>query len=95
MSDIYEDIERLGKLSNSINDLLKKSDFEKDLSVCSLLQKEYPAQIDGIARLAEVYESMGKYAKAAKYYYKSAEFAVKNEGFDQKSIDMFLEWNLR
>ena len=91
MSDIYEDIGCLDKLSNSINDLLKKRDFEKALSVCSQLQKEYPAQIDGIARLAEVYEAMGDYAKAAKYYYNSAEFAVKNEGFDQESIDMFLE----
>lgn len=91
MSDIYEDIDNLDKLSNSINSLLKKRDFEEALSVCSHLQKEYPAQIDGIARLAEVYEAMGDYAKAAGYYHKSAEFAAKNEGFDQESVDMYLE----
>jgi len=91
MSDIYKDIENLGKLSNSINDLLKKRDFEKALSVCSQLRKEYPAQIDSIARLAEVYEAMGEYAKAAEYYRKSAEFAATNEGFDQESVDSYLE----
>lgn len=91
MSDIYKDIENLGNLSNSVNDLLKKRDFEKALSVCSQLRKEYPAQIDSIARLAEVYEAMGEYAKAAEYYRKSAEFAATNEGFDQESVDLYLE----
>jgi len=93
--DYFDDIRQLDKLSNSINDLLKKRDFEKALSVCRQLQKKYPDQIDGISRFAQVYEDMGECAKAAKYYRKSAEFAAANEGFDQESIDMYLEDAMR
>lgn len=94
-SDLYDDINTLDNLSNSINDLLKKSDFEKALAVCRQLLKKYPGQIDGISRFAQVYEAMGEHAKAAEYYRKSAEFAATNEGFEQESVDMYLEDAMR
>lgn len=94
-SDLYDDINTLDKLSNSINDLLKKSDFEKALAVCRQLLKKYPGQIDGISRFAQVYEATGEHAKAAEYYRKSAEFAATNEGFEQESVDMYLEDAMR
>ena len=78
-------------MSNSINSLLKKSDFKKALAVCRQLLKKYPEQIDGISRFAQVYEAMGERVKAAEYYRKSAEFAATNEGFNQDSVDMYLE----
>jgi len=89
--DYYADIIALDELSNSINSLLKKNDFEKALAACRQLLKKYPEQIDGISRFAQVYEAMGERVKAAKYYRKSAEFAATNEGFDQDSVDMYLE----
>jgi len=78
-------------LSNSINDLLEKRDFKKARAVCRQLLNEYPEQIEGISRFAQVYEAMGERVKAAEYYRKSAEFAATNEGFDQDAVAMYLE----
>ena len=89
--DDYADIIALDELSNSINSLLEKNDFEKALAACRQLLKKYPEQIDGIFRFAQVYEAIGERVKAAEYYRKSAEFAAINEGFDQDSVDMYLE----
>ena len=79
------------ELSNSINDLLEKSNFKKARAVCRQLLNEYPEQIESISRFAQVYEAMGERVKAAEYYRKSAEFAATNEGFDQEAVDMYIE----
>ena len=50
----------------------------------------YPDQIDGIDRLAEVYEARGENKKAAEYYRKAAEFAQSKPGFDREAIEWFL-----
>ena len=50
----------------------------------------YPDQIDGIDRLAEVYEARDNNKKAAEYYHKAVAFAQKNPGFDQDGIDWYL-----
>lgn len=94
-SDFYADIIDYDELSNSINDLLKESNFEKALAVCGELLKKYPEQIDGISRFAQVYEAMEDRVKAAKYYRKSAEFAATHEGFEQVAVDMYLEDAMR
>jgi len=89
--DYTDDIIAFIELSNSINDLLEKRDFKKARAVCRQLLNEYPEQIEGISRFAQVYEAMGERVKAAEYYRKSAEFATTNEGFDQDAVDMYLE----
>ena len=94
-SDFYADIIAYDELSNSINDLLKESNFEKALEVCRELLKKYPEQIDGISRFAQVYEAIGERAKAAEYYRKSAEFAATHEGFEQEAVDMYIEDAMR
>lgn len=81
----------IDKLSNSINGLLRKRDFEGAKAVCRQLLNEYPDQIDGISRYAQVYEAIGDRKKAAEYFHKAAEFATVNEDFDQESVDMYLE----
>ena len=86
-----DDIIGFIELSNSINDLLEKRDFKKARAVCRQLLNEYPEQIEGISRFAQVYEAMGEKVKAAEYYRKSAEFAATDEGFDQDAVDMYLE----
>lgn len=78
-------------LSNSINDLLARKDFKKAQAVCQQLLSEYPDQIEGISRFAQVYEAMGERTRAAEYYRKSAEFAATHEGFDQEAVDTYLE----
>jgi len=90
-SGYTDDITVFIELSNSINDLLERRDFKKAQAVCRQLLNEYPEQIEGISRFAQVYEAMGDRVKAAEYYRKSAEFAAVNEGFDQEAVDMYLE----
>ena len=86
-----KDVMALDKLSNSINSLIEKKDFQKAQAVCQQLLDDYPDQIDGISRFAQVHEAMGDNVKAAEYYRKSAEFATVNKDFDQESVDMYYE----
>ena len=86
-----KDVIDLDNLSNSINTLIEKKDFQKAQAACQQLLDEYPDQIDGFSRFAQVYEAMGENVKAAEYYRKSAEFATVNKGFDQESVDMYYE----
>jgi len=80
----------LDKLSNSVVDLIKENKLNEAEAVSHKLLAEYPDQIDGLNRLAMVYEARGDKSKAAEYYRKAADFAKSNEGFDQKAIDRFL-----
>ena len=59
--------------------------------MCQRLLEEYPEQIDGLHRFAELYEAKGEKQQAAEYYFKSAEFAKQADGFEQASIDNFME----
>ena len=86
-----KDVIALDNLSNSINSLIEKKDFQKAQAVCQQLLDDYPDQIDGISRFAQVHEAMGDNVKAAEYYRKSAEFATVNKDFDQESVDMYYE----
>jgi len=80
----------LDKLSNSVVDLIKENKLDEAEAVCRKLLAEYPDQVDGFNRFAQVYEARGDKSKAAEYYRKAADFAKSNESFDQKAIDRFL-----
>ena len=80
----------LDKLSNSVVDLIKENKLNEAEAVSHKLLAEYPDQVDGFNRFAQVYEARGDKSKAAAYYRKAADFAKSNEGFDQKAIDRFL-----
>ena len=80
----------LDKLSNSVVDLIKHNKLDEAEAVSRKLLDEYPDQVDGLNRLAMVYEARGEKRKAAQYYREAADFAKSNEGFDQKAIDRFL-----
>ena len=84
---VYTEIDQL---SNSVNDLIKENKLDEAEAVSRRLLAEYPDQIDGLNRLAMVYEARGEKRKAAEYYRKAADFAKSNEGFDQEAIDWFL-----
>jgi len=85
---VYTDIDQL---SNSVIDLIKENRLDEAEAVCQKLLSDFPDQIDGISRWAEVYEARGDKEKAAEYYLKAANFANSNEGFDQESINWYKE----
>jgi len=84
---VYTEIDQL---SNSVNDLIRENKLNEAEAVSRRLLAEYPDQIDGLNRLAMVYEARGENRKAAEYYLKAANFAKSHEDFDQKTIDWFL-----
>jgi tetratricopeptide (TPR) repeat protein len=81
----------LDNLSNQVPALIRQNKYVEAEGVCRRLLDEYPDQIDGLHRLAELLEAKGEYQQAAEYYLKSAEFARQNDGFEQASIDNFME----
>ena len=80
----------LDQLSNSVVDLIKQKKLDEAKAVSLKLLDEYPDQIDGLNRLAMVYEARGEKRKAAEYFKKAYRFAMSNEGFDQTTVDWFL-----
>jgi tetratricopeptide (TPR) repeat protein len=84
---VYTDLD---KLSNSVVDLIKENKLDQAEVVSRRLLADYPDQIDGLNRLAQVYEARGQRSKAAGYYRKAADFAKSMPGFDHKSVEGFL-----
>ena len=78
-------------LSNSVWEYIKGEKWDKAEDACKRLLKEYPDQIDGLHRSAELWEARGNTGKAAEYYKKAADFAKEAEGFDQSTIDSFTQ----
>lgn len=83
---IYTDLD---ELSNQVWDLIKLKKFVQAEEICRRLLEQYPDQIDGLHRYAEVFEAQEEKQKAAQYYRKAADFAEHAEGFDQDSVDYF------
>lgn len=80
----------LDQLSNSVMDLIKHNKLDEAEVVSKKLLNEYPDQIDGFERLAQVYEARGEKQTAADYYQKAAEFAKTMPGFDPQSVEYYL-----
>ena len=51
------EVDDLDDLSNSVLDLIDGGKFDEAESVCNELKKRYPDQVDGIERMAMVYEA--------------------------------------
>ncbi len=79
----------LDKLSNQVPELITQGKYDEAEKACQTLLTEFPEQIDGLHRLAEVFEARGENLKAAEYYLKTAEFAVQAEGFEKESVEFF------
>jgi tetratricopeptide (TPR) repeat protein len=78
-------------LSNSVIDLIDAKKFNEAESICNELSKRYPDQVDGIERMAMVYEARGEKEKAVEYYLKTAKFMRSNPGFDKEGIQWALD----
>ncbi len=76
----------LDDLSNSVLDLVRCGKLEEAEEVCRQLLTEYPDQVDGLDRLAGVYEAKGEKLQAAEYHRKAADFMRTHPGFDEVSI---------
>lgn len=82
----------LDKLSNSVMGLIKENRLDEAEAVSRRLLSEYPDQIDGLERLAQVHEARGENRKAVEYYRKAADFAKSMPGFDKQSVKMYLDF---
>lgn len=85
---VYTDLDNL---SNKIPELIDQLKFNEAEELCKQLRTQYPEQIDGLHRSAELYEAMGDKEKARSYYNKAANFALLDGGFDRRTIDRFRE----
>ena len=81
----------LNQLSNSIWKYIKAENWDKAEESCEKLLKEYPDQIDGLHRSAELWEARGDNSKAVEYYKRAADFAKKANGFTQGTMDLFMQ----
>ena len=81
----------LDQLSNSVLTYIKTKNWKEAEAVCKKLLTQYPDQVDGLHRLAAMWEARGNNSRAADFYRKAADFAKKAMGFDQKTIDFFME----
>ena len=83
---VADEIDVLDELSNSVLDLIRSGQLEEAEAVCQRLLTEYPDQVDGLDRLAMVYEAKGDRDKAAEYYRKAADFMRSHPGFDEEGV---------
>ncbi len=79
-------VTELDALSNSVKGLVEAGDLDAAEAACRRLLEEYPDQVDGIWRLATVYEARGDRALAATRYRDAAEFMRSHDGFDEEII---------
>jgi uncharacterized protein YecA (UPF0149 family) len=83
---VYTDLD---DLSNQVPNLIDQKEYAEAEAVCEKLMEQYPEQIDGLHRYAEMYEARGELQKAADYYHRTADFAEKAEGFGKESAEFF------
>lgn len=81
----------LDNLSNSVVYLINTGDLDAAEVACRRLQMQYPDQVDGVWRLAMVYEARGDHACAAKYFREAADFMRANDGFDEEGVADMIE----
>jgi tetratricopeptide (TPR) repeat protein len=79
----------LDELSNQVPKLIKQEKYDEAEEVCRKLLEQYPDQIDGLHRSAELFEAMADYEKAITFYSLTADFANQADGFEQKSVEYF------
>ena len=79
----------LDDLSNQVPGLITQGKYDEAKEACRTLREQYPDQIDGLHRSAELFEAMEDYDKAITFYKLTAEFAEQAEGFGEESVEFF------
>ncbi len=83
---VYTDLD---DLSNQVPELIKQKKYAEAEEVCQKLLEQFPDQIDGLHRSAELFEAMADYEKAITFYNQTANFAEQADGFEQKTVEYF------
>ena len=91
MEQLYKEVQELDDLSNSVVDLIQSKRFDAAEKVCQKLLREYPDQVDGLDRLAELHMAKGEKGKTLYYHRKIVEFMHSHEGFDLENIKWHTE----
>lgn len=81
--------DELDDLSNQIPDLIHAGQLDRAEALGLELLNRFPGQIEGMERLATVYEARGEVSKAIDYYRKAATFATLAPGFDPEVAKEF------
>jgi tetratricopeptide (TPR) repeat protein len=97
MTEIDEDddpfdpeLDELERLSNSVVDLIESGRFDDAERACLELERRYPDQIDGLDRMAMVYEARGRIEEAIEWYGRCLDFIEANPGgFDEESKSFY------
>jgi tetratricopeptide (TPR) repeat protein len=77
------DDDDLDHLSNSIVDLIHAGRLDQAEAAARDLMRRFPDVIDGLERLAHVYEARGDKAQAASHYRQAVELARRTTGLDE------------
>ena len=85
--DLEED--ELDHASNHVLDLIEAGQLAAAESAARALMKQFPEAIDGVERLAGVYEAKGDYQKAIQYLESAIAFTRVHAGFDDGVRDYF------
>ena len=83
---VYTDLD---DLSNQVPELIKQKKYDEAEKVCQKLREQYPEQVDGLHRSAELFEAIEDYDKATTFYNRAVEFAEQADEFEQKSVEYF------
>ncbi len=64
----------LDSLSNSVLDFIASGDLKRAEDACQQLLQEFPDQVDGYLRLAELHKAKAEWSKAVEQLRKAADF---------------------
>ena len=64
----------LDSLSNSVLDFIASGDIKRAEDACRELFQQFPDQVDGLLRLAEVHKAKAEWSKAVEQLRKAADF---------------------
>lgn len=85
--DLEED--EIDHASNHVLDLIEAGQLEVAEAAARALMKQYPDDVEGLERLAGVYEAKGEYAKAAQHLESAIAFTRVHAGYDDGVRDFF------
>jgi len=89
--EFMDDLARLESLSNDVVTFIENKQYENAEKNCRMLMKDYPDQVDGLMRFAELHDAKGEISKAIEYYKRTIEFMKTHPGFEQESISSIVE----
>lgn len=77
----------LTNLSNEANQLIQAGRLDEAGATCQRLLDEYPDEVDGHERTAQLLEARGDFKAAAESMRKALALALTQEGFEEESYD--------